>query len=262
MSELKEPTPHLQQIELYTALFDYVATVEIPPFNPNPEVVLWGSRFFRALGHPVRDERDINAGTGHNRPTAYVECFTYASMTESPGIKRWEPPVPPPVDRDARDVVGKAVAPGVPDTTPREDGQHAGYVVLSDAERAKGFVRPVRDSYTHVGRKVCGKVAPTGQFTLEDGYVAWVCNLAPGHSPSDGCAYKAVTEHELKLLKRNGTLSGCNHVTSMGRELAETYARDPGFYGSTYCSTCKTHLPVGANGEFVWTTDPTVRVGT
>lgn len=28
-------------------------------------------------------------------------------------------------------------------------GQQKGYVVLSDDERAKGFVRPVRDSYIH-----------------------------------------------------------------------------------------------------------------
>jgi hypothetical protein len=32
-------------------------------------------------------------------------------------------------------------------------GQQKGYVVLSDAERAKGFVRPVRFSYTH---NACG----------------------------------------------------------------------------------------------------------
>ena len=30
-----------------------------------------------------------------------------------------------------------------------ETGQQAGYVVLAEEERAKGFVRPVRDTYTH-----------------------------------------------------------------------------------------------------------------
>lgn len=35
----------------------------------------------------------------------------------------------------------------------RPDGQQLAYVVLSEEERAKGFVRPVRDSYTH---KTCG----------------------------------------------------------------------------------------------------------
>lgn len=31
----------------------------------------------------------------------------------------------------------------------KENGQQKGYVVLSEAERAKGFVRPYRDTYTH-----------------------------------------------------------------------------------------------------------------
>lgn len=30
-------------------------------------------------------------------------------------------------------------------------GMQKGYVVLSDAERAKGFIRPVRRAYVHVG---------------------------------------------------------------------------------------------------------------
>ncbi len=34
-------------------------------------------------------------------------------------------------------------------------GQQKAYVVLSDEERAKGFVRPLRDSYVH---KQCGAV--------------------------------------------------------------------------------------------------------
>lgn len=60
----------------------------------------------------------------------------------------------PPVDRSQRVMV---------DGTPvKEDhreinpitGMQKGYVVLSPEERAKGFVRPVRTTYTH---KVCGK---------------------------------------------------------------------------------------------------------
>lgn len=34
--------------------------------------------------------------------------------------------------------------------------------------------------------------------------------------------------------------------------LAETYARDPKFYGGTFCAGCHAHFPVGAGGEFVW----------
>lgn len=44
----------------------------------------------------------------------------------------------------------------------------------------------------------------------------------------------------------------CGTVTTMGQTLAETYARDPGFYSGTFCCGCRTHFPVGENGEFVW----------
>ncbi len=74
-------------------------------------------------------------------------------------------------------------------------GMQKGYVVLSDEERAKGFVRPVRRSYVH---------------------------------------------------------AKCGGVTTMGQALAETYARDPKFYGGTFCAICRAHFPVGANGEFTW----------
>jgi hypothetical protein len=45
---------------------------------------------------------------------------------------------------------------------------------------------------------------------------------------------------------------GCETVTTMGVALAETYARDPSFYGATYCMGCRMHRPVGAHGEFTW----------
>lgn len=41
----------------------------------------------------------------------------------------------------------------------------------------------------------------------------------------------------------------CNGLTTMGVRLAKTYARDPKFYGSTYCANCLMHKPVG---EFRW----------
>lgn len=73
--------------------------------------------------------------------------------------------------------------------------QAAAYLVLSDAERAKGFVRPVRSSYVHLT---------------------------------------------------------CGALTTMSAKIAETYARDPSFYGATYCTGCRMHRPVGEDGEFVW----------
>jgi len=44
----------------------------------------------------------------------------------------------------------------------------------------------------------------------------------------------------------------CGGVTTMGQTLAETYARDPGFYTGTFCCGCRAHFPVGEDGEFVW----------
>ena len=97
-------------------------------------------------------------------------------------------------------VSGRPPAPGMEhDVAPQpinpKTGQHKDYYVLPEEERAKGFIRPVRDAYTHTK---CGK------------------------------------------------------VTSMGRALAETYARDPNYYSSTFCCQCRTHLPVA---EFTWYPD-------
>ena len=48
-------------------------------------------------------------------------------------------------------------------------------------------------------------------------------------------------------------LGGCGAETRMGIALSETYARDPHFYGATYCVGCRMHKPVGEDGEFYWT---------
>lgn len=89
--------------------------------------------------------------------------------------------------------------------------QHQVYLILSDEERAKGFVRKVRKTYVHL-------------YT-EDG--------SPVPYP---------------LLSMKG-INGCGAATTMSTPLAETYARDPKFYGATYCVGCKKHLPVT---EFIW----------
>lgn len=59
-----------------------------------------------------------------------------------------------PVDRSDRTLAdGSAISEDHRDLKP--NGQQKDYVVLSDAERAKGFVRPVRQSYRHTK---CGGV--------------------------------------------------------------------------------------------------------
>lgn len=44
----------------------------------------------------------------------------------------------------------------------------------------------------------------------------------------------------------------CGKITTMGRSIAETYARDPYFYSGTFCCHCGGHFPIGEDGEFVW----------
>lgn len=52
----------------------------------------------------------------------------------------------------------------------------------------------------------------------------------------------------------------CGVQTSMPIGCAETYARDPSYYGSTFCCGCGGYYPVGESGEFVW--DDGTKVGT
>jgi hypothetical protein len=54
---------------------------------------------------------------------------------------------------------------------------------------------------------------------------------------------------------------GCGGLTTMSRAIAETYARNPHFYGSTYCVGCGMHRPVGADGEFIWDDGSGQKVG-
>jgi hypothetical protein len=162
----------------------------------------------------------------------------------------------PPVDRDQR-----VLTDGSPVTDDhrelKSNGQQKGYVVLSDEERARGFLRPVRRSYVHVGRP--GPKYPLRDLTDEEhkqyaefGYVKHE-NYPESESPLCGRFWTQ------DMLDRIG--KGCGTLTKMGQSIAETYARDPSFYGATFCCGCGTHLPVGADGEFVWD-GTTERVGT
>lgn len=73
----------------------------------------------------------------------------------------------------------------------RPDGQQEGYVVLSEAERAKGFVRPVRQSYIHLkcGGKTTMGLALAETYAREpDFYSGTYCAICGTHFPvgSDG----------------------------------------------------------------------------
>lgn len=120
------------------------------------------------------------------------------------------------------------------------------YLILSEEERKKGFVRPYRDAYRHVGRP--GPTFPLRDLTDEEclmtkgtGYVKFE-PYPPEHK--NGARGRYWTQTEIDAIDK-----GCGHVTTMARELAETYARQPTFYGATYCTGCWMHRPVH---EFVW----------
>lgn len=145
----------------------------------------------------------------------------------------------------------------VPNDARRPDGQHVDHWVLCAAERAKGFVRPLRMSYVHVGR-------PAPKYPLRDltddqkkhfgdcDYVKF--ERYPEGSHATGRFW---TQAEIDKIGK-----GCGTLTRMPMACAETYAREPGYYGSTFCCGCGTYLPVGKDGEFVWDTGSDERVGT
>lgn len=123
--------------------------------------------------------------------------------------------------------------------------QAEAYLVLSSEERAKGFVRPFRDSYRHVGEQpnhsLRGLTEEEKERYSKLGYVAF--EMYPvGESALVGRFW---TQQQLDN-------KGCGAITTMGHAIAETYARDPKFYGATYCTGCQKHRPVA---EFVWTAD-------
>lgn len=128
-------------------------------------------------------------------------------------------------------------------------GQHKSYIVLCAEERAKGFVRPYRDRYKHVGRSICGKLVDSDERL---GGPRTICSDEFNHVGKCGFVTRVVHQPEHAQIETTHRLGGCGTVTTMGRALSETYCRDPKFYGATFCCGCNTHLPVG---EFVWDAD-------
>jgi len=139
----------------------------------------------------------------------------------------------------------------VPNSATRPDGQHVDHWTMCPGEIIKaGFKRPVRLKYQHVG-------LPPPRYELRDltdeecegwghhGYVKF--EVYPKGELSSSAAGRFWTQADLDKVGK-----GCGVVTSMPRQIAETYAANPGYYGSTFCCGCGTYLPVGGRGEFVW----------
>jgi hypothetical protein len=102
-----------------------------------------------------------------------------------------------PVDRDCRELTdGSPVTPDHREIDPIT-GQQKGYVVLCEAERKKGFVRPVRRSYEH---KVCGAVTTMGLALAETYardpkfYSGTFCATCRKHFPLDQFVWTGTDE--------------------------------------------------------------------
>ena len=103
----------------------------------------------------------------------------------------------PPVDRDNVCMTdGSPVAEGHREINP-ETGQQKGYVALCPDERAKGFIRPVRQEYIH---KVCGALTwmakPLAETYARDPtfYSGTFCCKCREHFPLDQFVWAGTDE--------------------------------------------------------------------
>ena len=129
-----------------------------------------------------------------------------------------------------------------PEEINESSGQHGAYWVLSEEERAKGFVNPVKESYVHVGIRPKYPLCDLDERQKElYGDTDWVKYEEYPEDSGENGQGRFWTQAELD--------SGCGTVTTMGLALAETYAREPRYYGSTFCCNCNDHIGVK---EFVW----------
>lgn len=128
----------------------------------------------------------------------------------------------------------------------KDNGQQKGYVVLCPEERDKGFIRPLRHSYIHIGRKVCGHLC--GDSDRLGGFQT-ICAMEPGHTDEHGTVTMRVSQPDAAKARTTNRLGGCGGETTMSQEIAETYARDPHFYSGTFCVHCRKHFPLE---EFIW----------
>lgn len=103
----------------------------------------------------------------------------------------------PPVDRTARTLTD-----GSPETPDHRDidpstGMQKGYIVLSAEERSKGFVRPVRQVYTHA---TCGTDTHMGLALAETYardpkfYSGTMCVSCRAHFPLEQFVWKGTDE--------------------------------------------------------------------
>lgn len=142
-------------------------------------------------------------------------------------------------------VSGKPIDESTREINPATGMQHD-YIILCPAERARGFVRPYRDKYRHVGAR---PKYPLRDLTSEE---------HEDYDKFEYVSFEIYPESESPVTGKFWTkaqlASGCNGVTVIGSSIAETFARNPSFYGGSFCAVCKKHF---SNKEFVWEADKT-----
>lgn len=80
------------------------------------------------------------------------------------------------------------------------------------------------------------------------------------HERHPGLPAEEIAKGFVRPLRHSYVHEKCGTETRMPHHCAETYARQPNFYGRTFCCRCGDYFPVGADGEFVW--DDGTKVGT
>lgn len=128
--------PAMRRVKCEVRTGELVTWGQIPKFNIDPEILLWGERLFRLH----RSDADA---------AIYREAFSSALIMAG---DEFAPP-PPPAKETVDTACGVAETMGGTPLAEHTDrvpgGQQKDYLVLTEEERAKGFKRPVRRSYVH-----------------------------------------------------------------------------------------------------------------
>ena len=85
-------------------------------------------------------------------------------------------------------------------------------------------------------------------YTEENGYTGYIMYPKDHHAVGRYLSKQEVDA----IVARQTHFGGCGAETRMNNTIAETYARDPKFYGATYCVGCQKHIAVE---EFTWSSD-------
>lgn len=159
-----------------------------------------------------------------------------------------------------------------PDLKPDENG--VGHIVFS-VNQAENFSKMLAEKASEASKNIWKKENEARRKAAEAIPVDRAAKVLTDGSP--------VTEDHLKL-KPNGQQEEyvvltaeerakgfvrpvrrtyrhlkCGESTTMSHSIAETYARDPKFYGGTFCCGCGKHFALNINGEpqFFWIDDNT-----